>query len=199
MHEILLIEKLSDRGLSRLMFTLFTFFSSRFSRMWTLLGPKWRSKWFSAWVFVLRREFCCCFSEDGEEMYKVLKRTCWAIDLIFSFVFRPPRWSLLHQIESFPDIIAVIYRQPNALCLCIAKTKKLHILEPRNHSSRQSCTSILIGDDLCRGATETWMQSGRPLHTTREARYRTLQHQSPSQHNRARSRGKACEGEAWGH
>ena len=124
MHEILLIEKLSDRGLSRLMFTLFTFFSSRFSRMWTLLGPKWRSKWFSAWVFVLRREFCCCFSEDGEEMYKVLKRTCWAIDLIFSFVFRPPRWSLLHQIESFPDIIAVIYRQPNALCLCIAKTTK---------------------------------------------------------------------------
>ena len=96
----------------------------------------------------------------------------------------------------------MIYRQPNALCRCIAKTTKttkLHILEPRNHSSRQSCTSILIGDDLCRGATETWMQSDRPLHTTREARYRTLQHQSPSQHNRARSRGKACEGEAWGH
>ena len=57
-------------------------------------------------------------------MYKVLKCTCWAIVLVFSFVFIPPRWSLLHQIEPFSDIIAVIYRQPNALCLCIAKQQK---------------------------------------------------------------------------
>ena len=69
------------------------FFVTLFTHVNTV-GPKWRSKLFSAWVFVLRREFFCCFSEDGEEMYKVLKCTCWAILLIFFFVFRPPRWSL---------------------------------------------------------------------------------------------------------
>lgn len=114
----------------------------------------------------------------------------------------PPCWSLLNKIKPFR--ISLLWFIGNQTRFVVVeqkqqKQKKLHIPEPPNHSSRQSCTSVLIGDDLCQGATETWMRSDRPLHTTREARYRTLQHQSPSQHNRARSRGKACEGEAWGH
>ena len=63
--------------------------------MWTPLSPKWDSKWFSVWVFVLGREFWGFHAV-------VFQRTERAIVLIiFCFVLMPPCWSLLNKIKPF--------------------------------------------------------------------------------------------------
>ena len=82
--------------------------------MWTPLGPKWDSKWFSVWVFVLGREFW------GFHVV-VFQRTERAIVLSISFVLMPPCWSLLNKTELFR--ISLLW-YPNALCRCGAKNNK---------------------------------------------------------------------------
>ena len=98
-HEILQPQWFIENSVTRAYHAKFSrcspFFSSRFSRMRTPLGPKWDSKWFSVWVFVLGREF-------GGFHAVVFQRTERAIVLIiFCFVLIPPCWSLLNKIKPF--------------------------------------------------------------------------------------------------
>ena len=59
-------------------------------------SSKWKLKLFAIGVTMLRpRKYFmilrCCFAEDGKQMYKVLKRTCWAIVLpVRSFFLSRP-------------------------------------------------------------------------------------------------------------
>ena len=51
----------------------------------------------------------CCFAWDGQEMYKVLKRTCWAIVLpIRSFVFSCPRYRRRRGLLKVPILSRIV-------------------------------------------------------------------------------------------